>query len=397
MNRREFVQLAAKGSALVSAVGGHSTQQSVFAATTDSSPISMETEWGPFTFYSTEAASWYQGGEYFEWASTTPNNQGRKVKVFYRTFGDSTNPAVLMIHGFPRFSFDYRHLVALLQKDYFLCLLDFPGFGFSEKPQQGYSYMLKDDARLIDYYVREILGLTSFHMMAHDRGISVSLAFLGDYLDSFNSDYELSYHIMFNGNIFLPLSNLSQFQRDLLHPQRGPELTTRLKQIPRVIEGSAQQVAEADLRAFNDGIGAQLHVGKYLLERAHHEYRWLANLQESPVPTALLWGLLDTVSPPRVANHVWHTYLNDREAESSYWMLPATGHNPHRDDPEGVEQVVRNCFEGKVPDIESEGQYLRETARERDSESDPVFIGRSRIQEIDFTGSIEYSPAGYGH
>lgn len=397
MKRREFVKLATAGSGLAGVIGGCTSPQSAFAVPAEPSPITLDTEWGPFTFYSPEAASWYQGGEYFDWTSTTPNNRGRTVRVFHRTFGDPNNPAVLMIHGFPRFGFDYRHLVALLEEDYFLCVLDFPGFGFSEKPQQDYSYMLKDDARLLAYYVREILGLESFHMMAHDRGISVSLAFLGDYLDSSRPGYELTYHIMFNGNIFLPLSNLNQFQRDLLHPVRGPEYTARMRQTPRVTEGPARQVADADLTAFNDGIGARLHVGKYLLERAHHEYRWLANLQESPVPTALFWGLLDIVSPPRVANHVWSRYLNDREAESSFWLLPTTGHNPHRDEPEGVEQIVRTCFEGGVPAFEREGQFLRESVLGRESASEPVFIGRSRLQEIDFTGSVQYTPAGYDY
>lgn len=397
MKRREFVKLAAVGSGLVGAASGRSPIRPAYAAAEDPDPQTLETEFGPFTFYSPEAAAWYGGGSYFDWQSTTPNNNGRTVRIFYRTFGNRDKPVLLMIHGYPRFSFDYRYLVERLQEDYFLCSLDFPGFGFSEKPQDNYSYMLKDDARLLDYFVRDILGLDRFHMMAHDRGISVSLAFLGDYLDTPDRDYEITYHMLFNGNIFLPLSNLSQGQRDMLHPLRGPELIARRRQVPRLTAGPAQNVAEADLRAFNDGLGAQLHVGKYLLERAHHEYRWLSNLQESPVPTALFWGLLDTVSPPRVAKHVWATYLNDREVESSFWLLPTAGHTPHRDEPGGVETIVRTCLEGRVPSPDEEGAFLRQFVRERASDSEPVFIGRSRIKEIDFSGSVEYSPAGYDY
>ena len=60
------------------------------------------------------------------------------MRIFYRTFGNRNNPALLMIHGYPRFSFDYRYLAERLQEDYFLCALDFPGFGFSGKPQDNY-------------------------------------------------------------------------------------------------------------------------------------------------------------------------------------------------------------------------------------------------------------------
>ena len=56
----------------------------------------------PFTFHSPLAEDWYNGGEYFEWTSTTKNNNGRKTNVFYRTFGDRGRQAVelLLRRGF---------------------------------------------------------------------------------------------------------------------------------------------------------------------------------------------------------------------------------------------------------------------------------------------------------
>ena len=44
------------------------------------------------TFYSDLARDWYEGGDYFEWQSTTSNNDGASVDVFYRTFGNPDNP-----------------------------------------------------------------------------------------------------------------------------------------------------------------------------------------------------------------------------------------------------------------------------------------------------------------
>ena len=57
-------------------------------------------------FYSDLAREWHAGGDYFEWQSTTPNNNGARVQVFYRTFGNPDNPKLLLIHGFPNSSFD---------------------------------------------------------------------------------------------------------------------------------------------------------------------------------------------------------------------------------------------------------------------------------------------------
>ena len=110
-----------------------------------------------FTFYSDAAEHWFEAGEYFEWTSTTVNNDGRTVNVHYRTFGDRSNPAIVFLHGYPTSSYDFRDMIGYLEDEYFIATLDFPGFGFSDKPQDGYSYLLADDARLVDHFVRNVV------------------------------------------------------------------------------------------------------------------------------------------------------------------------------------------------------------------------------------------------
>ena len=347
-----------------------------------------------FTFYSPLAEAWYQAAESFEWTSTTLNNNAQRVQVSYRTFGSRSNPALVMLHGFPTSSFDFREMIEFLEDDYFVATLDFPGFGFSEKPQGDYSYMLADDARLVDHYVREILGLTSFSLFTHDRGVSVGLAFLGNYLADDSKAYEITYHFLSNSGMFRPLANLGAGQTTLLDPVRGPEATRIAQARPRRTEGTPVQLAYADIQVFNDGIGARLGVGKYLLERAANEYRWLENLPKSPIPVAYVWGLLDTVNPVRIANHVWSTYLNDRPVESSFWYMPTAGHYPQRDQPEEMAKLVRLVLTGGVPSREEEGTFMRSYARSR-SPASAVFIGHSDIEAMVFPGAVKYTPAGY--
>lgn len=374
MNRRDLIKLAAISPA-VSAIRAFGQQTS-------------------FTFSSPLAEDWFRSGRFFEWTSTTANNNGQKVQVYYRTFGNRSNPALVLLHGYPTCSFDFRRFIPFLEDEYFIAVLDFPGFGFSDKPQGGYSYMLEDDAKLVDYYVRDILGLSSFSLFTHDRGVSVGLAFLGNYLSDDNRDYELTYHFMSNSGMFLALANLSAGQTDLLDPVRGPERIRALKARGRSGGGTPEGEAYADIQAFNDGLGARLGVGKYLLERAHNEYRWLENLPKSPVPVGYIWGILDTVNPVRIANHVWSTYLNDRDVESSYWLLPTAGHYLQRGQPEELAQVVRICLRGEIPAWSEENQFQRSLSRGR-APGAPVFVGHSDIREVSFPGAVEYSPAGY--
>ncbi len=347
-----------------------------------------------FTFYSPLAEDWYEASQFFEWTSTTANNNGQRVQISYRTFGSRSNPALVLLHGYPTSSFDFREMIEFLEDDYFIATLDFPGFGFSDKPQGDYSYMLEDDAKLVDHYVREILGLTSFSLFTHDRGVSVGLAFLSNYLANESNQYEVTYHFMSNSGMFLPLANLFPGQTVLLDPVRGPAETARRQAQPRRTEGTPVQLAYADIQAFNDGIGARLGVGKYLLERVANEYRWLGILPSSPIPVAYIWGLLDPVNPVRIANHVWSTYLNDRPAESSFWYMPTAGHYPQRDEPEEMARVVRLALNGEVPTRDEEGALLLSNARSR-SPASAVFVGHSDIEDMVFPGAVRYSPAGY--
>ena len=398
MDRRSFLRLAAAGPVLATPVRARSVGplEVTSSAPTGAQPLALPEG---FTFYSPLAEDWYRNGAYFEWASTTRNNEGRQVQVFYRTFGDRSNPALVILHGYPTSSFDFREMIASLENDYFIATLDFPGFGFSDKPQDGYSYMLADDAQLVDYFVREIVRLSSFHLLTHDRGGSVGFAFLGNYLRE-EKPYEITYHFISNGGLFLPLTNLGQGRfwqqaerRQGLGHQLGPEPPPRPNR-PRVTEGRPRQVANADIQAFNDGVGARFFVGKYLLERAANEYHWLDNLRESPVPPALIWGLLDTPNPPRIGNHIWHTYLDKRPVESSYWLLPTAGHYPQWDVPEEMAGIVRTCLETGIPAPEREDVFMRTLAQNRTATS-PVYMGRSIVENVFFPGAVAYSPDGY--
>ena len=161
-------------------------------------------------------------------------------------------------------------------------------------------------------------------------------------------------------------------------------------------EGTPEQVAWADIQAFNDGIGARLYLGTHLLERDVKDLDWLDNLRRSPIPTALIWGLPDTVSPIRIANHVWLEYLDKRAVESSYWILPTVTHSPHEEVPDDLETIIRTCLEEGIPDPEDENAFMRELARNRNrSATAPFYVGRSIIRNVHYPSAIEYTPDGY--
>ena len=187
------------------------------------------------------AAEWQRRGGYFQWQSTASENaRFGELEVFHIQEGDPRNPAILFIHGYPTSSFDFWELFDLLRADYYLLAIDTPGYGLSDKPRDGFVYSIEDDARLVDYYVREVVGIESFSLYTHDKGNSVGLAFLA--VAAAQEEYEIIHHFITNGNIYLPLANLPRAQLLLLDDLRGPFVT-------RYING----------RLFARGMNRELH------------------------------------------------------------------------------------------------------------------------------------------
>ena len=62
--------------------------------------------------------------------------QADGVTVFYREAGAPDAPVVLLLHGFPTSSFQYRELIPRLADRYRVIAPDLPGFGFTEVPKE---------------------------------------------------------------------------------------------------------------------------------------------------------------------------------------------------------------------------------------------------------------------
>jgi pimeloyl-ACP methyl ester carboxylesterase len=97
------------------------------------------------------------------------------VRVFYREAGAPNAPVILLLHGFPASSFQYRELIPRLADRYRVIAPDLPGFGFTEIPaERNYVYTFDALAKTIEAFV-EALNLKKYALYIFDYGAPTGL------------------------------------------------------------------------------------------------------------------------------------------------------------------------------------------------------------------------------
>ena len=102
--------------------------------------------------------------------------------MFTRRLAHRAHQPWCVYTAFPTSSIDFFALARELSAEFDIFVLDFPGYGLSDKPPEPYVYSLYDDARLLVHAITEVWNLTEYRMVTHDRGSSVGMIAL-DMLD----------------------------------------------------------------------------------------------------------------------------------------------------------------------------------------------------------------------
>jgi pimeloyl-ACP methyl ester carboxylesterase len=164
--------------------------------------------------------------------------------------------------------------------------------------------------------------------------------------------------VLTNANIFLPLANLTPFQKALLDPSTARSAAAKVTPatlaagmgaftfLPRRTLDDPEIAAIAKCLAHNSGVQVLPDTIQYLNERSRDETKWLKTLSHLPVGTSLVWGLHDNVSPLRVANFVWEAFLKEKPGRNRYWIVPSADHYLQCDAPKELAEIIRLTVKG---------------------------------------------------
>lgn len=292
-------------------------------------------------------ASWRASGQAFSW---------RGHRIFYREQG--TGEPLLLLHGFPTSSWDWRHVWDELARSYRLVALDYLGFGFSAKPSDGpysvFSYADQAEALLAR------LGVARIHVLAHDLGDTVAQELLARdrERDGRRGGFaEVASACLLNGGIFPELHRPQPIQR-LLDSPLGfaiARLTSRERFCNSLaaVFGPHTQPSKDELdgfwecTSFAHGLHNYHHLIRYIRERRRHRDRWVAPILDTGVALALVNGHRDPVSGKHVADR-----LRTERPGAEIHDLPDIGHYPQTEAPTEVLRAYA-AFRQRVAGIDA--------------------------------------------
>jgi pimeloyl-ACP methyl ester carboxylesterase len=128
------------------------------------------------------------------------------LKIAYREAGDPKSPKLVLLHGFPAGSHQYRDLIRSLSGKFHVIAPDYPGFGESDIPDPAkYNYTFDGISDVVEHFLKA-KGFDHYGLFVQDYGGPVGFRIVGrnpkalDWLVIQNSNaYEVGFTAVWDG------------------------------------------------------------------------------------------------------------------------------------------------------------------------------------------------------
>jgi pimeloyl-ACP methyl ester carboxylesterase len=276
--------------------------------------------------------------EWIDQCETLISRRGHRIA--YRRRGQG--PTVLMLHGFPTWSYDYADVANDLATDHDVITLDFLGYGASDKPKP-YEYSVAESADVVEDLVAQ-LQVHSVRLVIHDYGGIVGQELIGR-AQAGRLGFAIDSLVLLNSGIVYSAYRPTRMQKLLILPVVGRLLAGRItpgrfRSALDAVRGS--RISDTEFDDLWYGVARQgghklahLHI-RYNAERAAHHGRWEKALADWDGPLHLVWGLDDPVSGRHVLEQAIAILPHAEVTE-----LQGVGHFPQSEAPQTVAAAVR--------------------------------------------------------
>lgn len=259
-------------------------------------------------------------------------------KVYYQTLGQG--PALLLLHGYPYSSYDFKWVVGQLAKQYRVILFDLPGMGFSGKPQE-HRYSFAEYADVTNAILAE-LRVEQVDILAHDLGVSIAQELLAQ---AESNGFAIRSIAFMNGGLFTDVYRPRLIQRLLSQSPSwfGRFLSQRIgrasieRSVLSVFGEHTKPSRELlddywEMLNYRDGKAIIYLLGQLVFEKEFHQQRWIAAMQNTHTPLAYICGPAD----PNSGQHMAQRYRELLPYSPVFLLGETIGHWPQIEAPDQV-------------------------------------------------------------
>jgi pimeloyl-ACP methyl ester carboxylesterase len=274
--------------------------------------------------------SWLESGSFFKY---------NDLQIFYTQRGQG--PDLLIIHGYPYSSYEWKECIDVLSKDYKVTALDLLGMGFSDKPED-HKYSYEEHCDIINALLAS-LNINQTQILSHDLGVSVVQELIARDLDGKNN-FRIVTSAFSNGSLFTSVYRPRLIQRLL---SQTPKFIG--KAISKVISKNAVNKSVKsvygkntppsdvlldelwDVLNYNKGKEISYLIGRLIFQKVYYQNRWISAMQRTNIPMCYICGPSD----PNSGKHMADEYLRLLPKSKVLWMRDDIGHWPMIEDQSG--------------------------------------------------------------
>lgn len=275
-----------------------------------------------------EVKDWLAGGDFF---------QIHEYRIFYREQG--AGEVILLIHGYPYSSFEWKEVAQFLSKSYRVIMIDLLGFGFSDKPEY-YQYSYEDYALQLTLLMQH-LAVRSAHVIAHDLGASIAQELIAKHQEN-DLNIEIKSIAFANGGLFMDTYRPRLIQRLLSQsPDWCGKLINRLLNRSLIEKSVCQLFGKGtqpskllldqlwDVLNYKNGKNISYRLGRLVFDKYRYQQRWISAMQGTKIPMCFINGPGD----PNSGEHMAKRYEELIPQPRVFRLNNDVGHWPHLESP----------------------------------------------------------------
>ncbi len=258
-------------------------------------------------------------------------------RVFLREAGDSGAPVLLLPHGYPCSSYQFRRLIGALADQWRVIAFDWPGFGYSDTPEpEQFGYDFDAYAEVLSD-LANALGIKRYALWLHDYGSQIGLR------HAIAHPERIAALVIQNGDIY----------EDVLGPKYDAIKAWWADKTPEKHRPLEDAVSEEGFRAefigeVSDDVAIRVPPDLWKLH-------W--QLMDTPVRRQLCVGLMEGLE----ANLAWfpryQAYLREHQPATLILWGPEDGYMPEA----SARAYLRDLPNAELHLIEGAGHWLLET------------------------------------